>query len=134
MLKNFEELGITIDYNQNIKFMKVPVMGSPEFIQKYIDEKIEELETVLDALTKLPNPHVAYYLLRQAGGVCRVLFLMRTTPSEMLQDLFDRFDKKHKSVLEHLVGKEFDTIQWSKAQLPIKLGGCEIRGAACLAD
>ena len=31
MLKNFED--ITIDYSQNISFMKVPIIGSPEFIQ-----------------------------------------------------------------------------------------------------
>ena len=59
---------------------------------------------------------------------------MRTAPSEMLQDLFDRFDSKQKMVLEHLVGNELDGAQWSQAQLPIKLGGCGIRGAATLAD
>ena len=82
--------------------MKVPLVGSADFVQSHIDKKMKKLEETLDALMVLPNPHVAYYLMRQAAGVCKVLFLMRTAPSDMLKDLFHRFDDKQKRVLEHL--------------------------------
>ena len=134
MLANFRGLGIEIDYSQNISFMKVPIMGSQEFIDEFIQKKLHELTKTLDVLVELPNPHVAHYLLRQAAGVCKVQYFMRTTPVDMIRALFEGFDQTQKQVFEQLVGMELDETQWTQAQLPIKLGGCGVRSAIEGAD
>lgn len=134
MLENFKSKGIEIDYSQNITFMKVPIIGSKAFFDEFIDSKMKELTKTLDVLVQLPNPHVAHYLLTKAAGVCKVQWLMRTMPADLLGRLFQEFDAKQKQILEQLVGSELDEQQWIQAQLPIRLGGCGVRGAVAGAD
>ena len=74
-ISGFERLGIEIDRSQNIVFMKAPLMGTTAFLQAFAEDKLKELDHILQSLSKLPNPHVAYYLLKHAAGVCKVLFI-----------------------------------------------------------
>ena len=134
MLQNFRNKGIKIDYTQNITLMKVPIVGSRVFFDEFIDSKMKELVKTLDVLVELPSPHVAHYLLTKAAGVCKVQWLMRTMPVDVLGRLFQEFDAKQRQVLQQLVGHELDEQQWIQAQLPIKLGGCGVRGAVAGAD
>ena len=39
-LSKFEELGIKIDYSGDVKFMQVPIAGSPAFIKEWVDSKM----------------------------------------------------------------------------------------------
>lgn len=134
LIDKFRALGIQIDVSQNIVFMKTPIMGTAVFLSDYVNEQMEELEKVFGLLTKLPNPHVGFSLLKQAAGVCKVLFLMRSVPAEMIGDLFVRFDAKQRDTLQLLVGQEISDVQWEQAKLPIKLTGCGLRGASDGAD
>ena len=70
-----ERLGIRVDKSQSIMFMKVPVMGSETFPNSSRKSKPDELDRIFENLGKLLIPHVAYYLLKQAGGV--VLYNLR---------------------------------------------------------
>ena len=83
LLKAFKDLGIEVDTSLDVMFMKIPLIGSEGFINEWIESKLGILSDTLDVLGKLPNPHVAYYLLKQAAGVCKVLFWMRTMPGCM---------------------------------------------------
>jgi hypothetical protein len=66
-ISGLEQLGIQIDRSQNILFMKAPVMGTTDFLQSFANEKMRELDEILTTLSKLPNPHVAYYLLKKCS-------------------------------------------------------------------
>jgi hypothetical protein len=77
---------------------------------------------------------VAYYLLRQAAGVCKVMYLMRTTPRDMICDLLGRFDDKVRGTFEELMGRGLTYFEWAQAELPIKRGGAGLRRAAEGAD
>ena len=39
-LSKFERLGIKVDYSKNVKFMQVPIIGSPEFIRAWVEQKM----------------------------------------------------------------------------------------------
>ena len=68
---NFRQLGIEIDYSQNISFMTVPIMGSQTFIDEFIQQRLQDLTKTLDVLVELPNPHVAHYFLGRLPGSVR---------------------------------------------------------------
>ena len=127
-------MGIKIDTSLNIKFLKVPLFGSPDFVPRWIDSKLSKLTATLDVITKLPNPHVAFHLLGKAAGVCTVMFWMRTMPASMVSSLFSNFDQQQRATLEMLLGSKMSEEQWEQAQLPLRLGGCGIRGAVAGAD
>ena len=63
-----------------------------------------------------------------------MLFWMRAMPRDMVGDLFLKFDARQRSVFEKLVGGILTDGQWEVAQLPIRLGGCGVRGAVMGAD
>ena len=84
--------------------MKVPLIGDEPFVRTWIESKLQKLKETLDVVGKLSKTHVAYYLLRQAAGTCRVPIWMRTTPQDMMGDLFREFDAEQKHVFEKLAG------------------------------
>ena len=114
--------------------MKAPIMGQAEFLATFAKNKLQELQKVFAALQQMKNPHVAYYLLKHAAGVCKVLYLMRTTPKHMLTILLQGFDVEVKQAFEKMVGRELTAEAWEQAKLPLRLAGCGLRGAEDGAD
>ena len=55
-------------------------------------------------------------------------------PTVMARDLFEQFDAQQKSTLELLIGSHLSDEKWNEAQLPLRLGGCGVRGAVSSAD
>ena len=74
LIQCFRRQGITVDTSLDITFLKVPLIGSHVFLQEWVASKLEKLSKTLDIVAKLPNPHVAFYLLRQAAGVCTLMY------------------------------------------------------------
>ena len=87
--------------------MKTPISGQADFLEMFAKNKLQELQKVFAALQQLKNPHVDYYLLKHAAGVCKVLYLMRTTPRHVLTILLQGFDVEVKQAFEKMVGREF---------------------------
>ena len=91
-LSGFERMGIKVDWTGNVKFMQVPIAGSPQFINEWAEQKMNHIRKVLDGLRGLSSKHVALYLLKGAGNACRVLYYVRAAPVEMLGSFVDAFD------------------------------------------
>ena len=113
--------------------MKAPLIGPESFIKEWIERKLGELYETLDVLGKLPNPHVAYYLLKQAAGVCKVLIWMRTMPGCMVGDLFGRFDQNNKEVFENPIGAKTGETGGAMGQGQIAVNICDFGGVVRIA-
>ena len=50
-LSKFVELGITIDYSGNVKFMQVPIAGSTQFIKDWVAYKMGIIKGILSGRT-----------------------------------------------------------------------------------
>ena len=123
-----------MDYSCNVKFMKVPIVGSEEFLREWAEEKLAFIRRVFDGLRGLSCRHVALYILRGAGDVCRVVYYLRTMPGEMLSFFAEGFDYELRCVLEDIVGLRLNDVQWDQATLGVKVGGLGISTAASLGD
>jgi hypothetical protein len=136
-LVGFEQLGITINRTGNITFMKAPVMGSSEFLSQFCKDKAEEVRKVYRAIDSIPNKHVAFYLMKYVGGVCRLMYLMRVTPRDFITELLHDADAEMKQCFEGLVGNLFDDDSlnsWQQATLPVRMGGAGLRNCMEVAD
>ena len=133
-LSGFSALGIKVDRSGNLMFMKVPVVGSTTFVKEWADAKIEYIMKVFDGLRGLSRRHVALYLLKGAGNVCRVLYYLRAIPGDMIQGFVKQFDNELRSVLEDVVGLPLSDAQWAQAGLGVRCGGLGVKHAGDLAD
>ena len=84
-LSKFTDLGITVDYSGNVKFMQVPIVGSEAFIREWLQYKLGIIKNIFEGIRGLSSRHVALHLLRKTGHGCRVLYYLRTTPRDLIR-------------------------------------------------
>ena len=96
-LSRFEAMGIQIDYSCNVKFMQVPIVGSPEFVKEWVATKMGIIKKILQGVSGLNRRQVGLYLLRKAGHGCRVLYYLRTCPKDFISEFVQEFDDNLRS-------------------------------------
>eukprot|EP00973_Karenia_brevis_P028255 3893536-Karenia_brevis.AAC.1 len=134
VLKEFEDLGIKLDYSGNVKFMQVPIVGDAAFIQEWINSKMAIIRRILEGLKGLSSRHVALYLLRGAGDGCRVVYYLRTIPRDMIEQFVLEFDGELRRTFGEIVGLALSDEQWEQATLGVKRSGMGICSASTIAD
>jgi hypothetical protein len=92
----------------------------------------ERLERLSDLLSKLPDAQVAHHLLRACGDGCRVNHLLRATKSYAVQEQVMECHETVLSSFMDLMGATLTPPQRLQATLPIRVGGCGIKGIAQL--
>ena len=55
--------------------------------------EMEELQNVFDGVKQMPSKQVAFYLLRNSASICRILYIMRVTRREMIEQLISNLIK-----------------------------------------
>jgi len=133
-LSKFTDLGITVDYSGNVKFMQVPIAGSEAFIREWLQYKMGIIKKILEGIRGLSSRHVALHLLRKTGHGCRVLYYLRTTPRDLIQDFVRDFDEELKATFESVVGLACTEGQWDQAGLRVKQAGLGLSRAGDIAD
>ena len=133
-LSRFVELGITIDYSCNVKFMQVPIAGSAEFVREWVASKMGIIKKILQGVSGLSHRQVALYLLRKAGHGCRVLYYLRTCPRDLIAEFVDEFDDNLRSTFESVVSLATSEGQWEQAGFKVKQSGLGLTRAGDIAD
>ena len=112
--------------DMNMKFLKAPI-GSNEWVNKELDEKLKELKIQIDQVSRMPYLHEAFTLLRQCSTVCKVNHLTRTLPPAQLIYFLQGFDAAVRKGFETLLGVTLTDRWWRAARLPAKFGGFGLR-------
>ena len=133
-LSKFVELGIPIDYSGNVKFMQVPIAGSSGFLREWATYKLGIIQKILEGIGGLSQRQVALYLLRKTGHVCRVLYYLRSTPRDLIEEFIKEFDDSLRRTFETVVGLATSDEQWEQAGLRVKEAGLGLSRAGDLAD
>ena len=133
-LSKFIELGIPIDYSGSVKFMQVPITGSAAFIREWVEYKMGIIRNILEGIQGLSQRQVALYLLRKAGHGCRVIYYLRTTPRELIEEFVSEFDGALRRTFEVVVGLATNDEQWEQAGLRVKQAGLGLSRAGDIAD
>ena len=114
--------------------MQVLVAGSKEFISEWVAAKMQIVGSILEGLRGLSSRHVALYLLRQAGDGCRIVYYLRTTPRDMIEEFIQTFDADLRDTFQSIVGLVLDDRQWEQASYSVKRSGLGLCRAADIAD
>ena len=133
-LSKFIELGCKIDYSGNVKFMQVPVVGSPAFVKEWVGQKMGIIRKILEGVKGLSKRQVALYLLRKAGHGCRVVYYLRTTPRDIIQEFVKEFDEELRETFQVVMGVSITDLQWDQASFGVKESGLGLCRAADIAD
>jgi hypothetical protein len=120
------------------KFVEVEsasLLGSPLLPGAGLDDALksrcDDFGRAIGRLKLLPA-HVALTMIRNALGVPKLMYLLRTSPcgGNAALDIFD--DLMHDG-LEHILNISLSSDQWLQATLPIRDGGLGIRRVVSLA-
>jgi hypothetical protein len=114
--------------------MQVPIAGSAAFIKEWVEYKMGIIRNILGGIQGLSQRQVALYLLRKAGHGCRVVYYLRTTPRELMEEFVDKFDGPLRRTFEVVGGLATSNEQWEQAGLRVKQGGLGLSRAADIAD
>ena len=89
---------------------------------------MEKTEPLLDRLQQLDDPHAAYGKLKICIGTPEMLYSLRTViPSPSVTKVLLYFDNAQRDCLETLIKGNLTRSNWKQANLPIKLGGLDLR-------
>ena len=133
-LSRFIALGIPIDYSCNVSFMQVPVVGSAEFVSEWVARKLGIVKKIMEGARGLSKRQVALYLLRKAGHGCRVVYYLRTTPRDLIEEFVQGFDAELKDTFQVVMGLNITDEQWEQASYSVKNSGLGLTRAADIAD
>jgi hypothetical protein len=133
-LTRFTDLGITVDYSCNVKFMQVPIVGDAGFLEAWVGQKMGIIKKVLEGVSGLSKRQVALYLLRKTGHGCRVVYYLRSSPKDIMNEFIHQFDAELKHTFETVMGIIVNDEQWEQASYPGKESGLGLCRAADIAD
>ena len=108
-------------------------VGSAEFSRAKAVDLCASASNFCKKLAQLKNPQVGVALLRYCCGVCKVLHLMRTVPSSLLQHELETLDNLMVETLQEVVGMSLTANAKEQVFLGLKFGGLGIRKALTLA-
>ena len=98
------------------------------------DGKLKEIEKTLSAIERLNSKHVGLYLLRAAANVCKILYITRTTPRDMIEELLEGFDSSLLHAVEEVIGWRLEEKQRTQVELRVADSGLGLRMGRSVAD
>ena len=105
-------------------------IGSREFCERYMDEKLAEFAPYLEALATLEDRQVALALLRHCEGFARLVFYMRALGHRGATEYLAKSDAAVEKCLTRILCLADDTLPddaMRQATLPVRVGGLGIR-------
>jgi hypothetical protein len=119
------EIGKSSDFDT----LGAPI-GSPDFCSKFVSKKLLQTYNILDLLPKLNNAQIAFTLLRTCCSFGKVVYFLRTIPSNLIENTCKEFDKKIMLCFEDVLSISPDAKGAIQVSLPLSKGGTGLRSAS----
>ena len=112
----------------NLEILGAPI-GDIVHCSRFFAEKHNNFKVLLRAISDVAavDLHVAISLLCMCGGYCKLVYLARTTPTNLCEDSLKFFDEEVRLCFSSCVAIDVPDPQWQQAQLSPKLGGLGLR-------
>ena len=113
--------------NPNIVILGFPI-GDKPFCSTFILVKHEEAKALLLKLEEVSavDPHVAFSLLHQCVGFCRLAHLARGTPPSQAISALEAFDHDIRATFSKCTAVDTSNQDWQQAELSLGRGGLGI--------
>ena len=116
---------------EDMTFLGSPVLPSMA-MDRVLQGTINDLERAIQRLALL-QAHDAFCLLKNSIAMQKLLYVLRTSPC-FDNPLLDIFDDTLRRGLSLVLNVELNDKQWKQANLPVHMGGLEVRSAGMLAS
>ena len=112
----------------NFVFLGIPICDKA-FCSYFILEKHEEAKALQLKLEEVSavNPHVAFSLLRQCAGFCKLAHLAHGTPPSQAISAVEAFDHNIRATFSKCTVVDTSNQAWQQAELSLSRGGLGIR-------
>ena len=105
-------------------------MGCSDFVTSKLKQVVEKIETMLETLSKLKNPHCEFVLLKASFSLLKVSYLARTCPpSSSYLGLWENLDDLIRDSLNEILGLSLSDKSWLQAQILVVKGGLVLLSA-----
>ena len=108
----------------NFVILGIPI-GDKAFCSTFILEKHEEAKVLLLKLEEVSaiNPHVAFSLLCQCAGFCKLAHLARGTPPSQAISALEALDHNIRATFSKCTVVDTSNQAWQQAELSLSRGG-----------
>ena len=121
--------GVTRAEDGGVKLLGAPV-GGYEFEEQILELRLQTVQSLLDRLHLLEDPHMEYALLRSCFSFPKFGYSLRTVDTSRHPAVLTRFDQAIRTTIEATLGTPLTQQQWAQASLPTSTGGLGLRLAA----
>ena len=118
--------GIQVSDPASATIASVPI-GSPDFIDEKMESYSNEWDKSFNEILKLDHFQSSLLLLRYCMQLSKVNYFLRTNYTNKDMKWAKHFDASLRKCFEGLMGKALTESQWEQCQLPLKLGGLNLR-------
>ena len=115
------------DDDAGLELLGSPVVGTEDFFDRVVGQRVEKVLRLQDHLTDLENPQVALHLLRSCVSICKINHLLRTVPLEFASEQWTHFDNGLRLSLGRITHTSVPDQAWVQATLPCRMGGLGLR-------
>ena len=106
------------DDDAGLELLGSPVVGTEDFFDRVVGQRVEKVLRLQDHLTDLEIPQVALHLLRSCVSICKINHLLRTVPLEFASEQWTHFDNGLRLSLGRITHTSVPDQAWVQATLP----------------
>lgn len=98
-------------------------IGSDAFIRTHVRAKVEQISNLMRTVKDLQDPQEELLLLRACVGFPKLVFTVRTTPSQTISNELNDFECKVGEMIHHILGTPLTAVQRELWSLPTSMAG-----------
>ena len=119
---------------EGITVLGIPIdrPGHSSMVESAWESASEKLEKLLTLLERIPDPQVCHHLLRACADGCRLNHLLRGADTYVISEAVAESHEAILTAFMTLSGTALSPEQRIQCALPIRTGGCGIKGTALL--
>lgn len=107
------------EFSPGISVMQAPI-GADAFVRNELLTRVAALRPMFAALSDITDAHVVLTLLRSCLSTCRVIYLLRVTPTPLALPAAEHFDAMLADTLRDLVGGVLPDNLLTELRLPVR--------------
>ena len=111
----------------------IVVLGAPvgytAFVKEKLQKRVEKVQSVVELLPLLKDPHSEFVLLRSCLSLPKIMFMLRAVDTTDHLEQLTNFDLIIRGGLSRILGANLTDQQWAQSSLPSAMGGLGLRCA-----
>ena len=104
-------------------------MGYTAFVKEKLQKRVEKVQSVVELLPLLKDPHSEFVLLRSCLSLPKIMFMLRAVDTTDHLEQLTNFDSIIRGGLSRILGSNLTDLQWAQSSLPSAMGGLGLRCA-----